>query len=958
MIYMAPIVGYTQNQPIASPARSSFFPMLKDGSPAAVVAFTQPKQNVGMAMMNPEGSEYTTELYLGKRGAAPAENSKEKYFYFQVAKDQLIVATGTFYVTVTYLDKGQGAMGIEYMSQEEGKSKTPRQDRFFLGNSGIWQQHSFTLTHAIFDRSMDRETDFRIFCPGIFIHAVMVTRVPAIQQGRATSSLFRQEGATPPAGYEIGVILAGTDGGGLWEKEDLFTDKCRLYRAWGASYIIDTVNVGMLQKPNGSYDFSVYANRVKRLAARNLVWTPRVKIGDPRSLPLNIATNLQKAVGINRPKEGPMISLWEPRLPDVYSQIFGEFSKAVNTQQMPRFVLSFAGDWGPLLLSSDMSEESGWPDLWAGDPIAQQSFRDFLIRRYGKIELLRSAWRDNIASWNAIIPSISPDNHPIRNLDVLSWYRDSMTGLVRQIASVARRYFPQTRIVLEIADDFGYSATDPMELASVAAELNASVVTIGRDAMPSSSPIWLCFSHACQRRGVKFGLRTAGQSGAQGMLSILYSLASEGGSMLYFTEGFMTGEKAWSQYAENVGRLRLSSPAPRVAVIFPRTSFTGESSFAFDRVAGQLRDYFGYDVVDESNLPLISATDYPLIFVLWGDLWTPEALSSFERLARSGAALVVYAEEPWQTPQGDVSCNERLFAVQLVRTADGWRFEPRRSNTQLFGNTNPIARQERRVVKMGVPGDDVFLEGLWGQSENENAARQYGFPFDSFRWMGERGSINLPMIPGKEYELELEGFIPPGKRVQLYINREHLGSIEGNGPFRWKQPISGKLCSKSGNVNVLLRGQLWNMGEVLGATQTQRVSLALSRVSVVPRGEKPENLPEQVGMPASPDFQRKSLRGSWMRELGQGITLLAPGEYVTEWVFREMLNTFVMNPALLDARYRFTLPPDGALNNVFVKPLSGGTVYLNTNDQSVTVGGWSRSTPTRTIPPQRIFYSN
>jgi hypothetical protein len=59
-----------------------------------------------------------------------------------------------------------------------------------------------------------------------------------------------------------------------------------------------------------------------------------------------------------------------------------------------------------------------------------------------------------------------------------------MTGLVRQIASVARRYFPQTRIVLEIADDFGYSATDPMELASVAAELNASVVMIDRDAMP------------------------------------------------------------------------------------------------------------------------------------------------------------------------------------------------------------------------------------------------------------------------------------------------------------------------------------------------------------------------------------------------------------------------------------------------------------------------------------------
>ena len=940
-------------------AQNTLFPILKDGSPSAYVAFTQPKQTHGLAMVNPDAVEYSTEVYLGKLGAKPKATSKDQYFYFQAATDQLVTATGTFYVTVHFLDKGQGALSIEYMSQEGESTKTPRGDSVFLGNSGIWQQHSFTLTNAIFDHSFEGETDFRLLCSGIMIHAVMLTRLPVIKQDRATSSLFRQTGVLPPPGYEIGLMLTNSDNGGLWSKDNIFKDKCNLYQSWGVSSLIDTIDTSMLITPNGTFDFAPFLDRVKKLEARGLKWSPRFKIGDPHSLPSVITETMHKLVGTDRPKEGPMISIWEPRLVEVYAKIFDDLHRVVNPQQVPRLILSFAGDWGPLFLSMENDSSTAWPDFWAGGMLAQQSFQNYLMRRYGNINGLRNAWKLPIDASNSILPSISSDFIPIRNLDTYSWYRESFTAFVREIINKARIMFPLTEIVMEISDDFGYSATDPTALAAIAAENHASMVMVNHEAFPTISPNWLCFANSCQRRGVKFGLRAGGQGGSKTMLPTLYSLASEGGSIFYFSEGFLIGEDSWTHYAENIGRIRPVSPNAKIALIYPRTSITMSSSLVFQRICGDLRDLFGFDVVDEEDIGKISATDYPFIFVPWGKYWTKDALISFDRLARSGAALVVQTDEPWETPQGNVEINEQIFAVELQRTTDGWRYVPRTQNTDPYQKGNPIARLERRLINVGEPGDDVFLQGQWGDTQNEITAKKLGFSFPTFRWMGERGQINLPMIPGKEYELQLDGFIPAGKRVQVYINQEYLGGVVGNGPFQWKYPITGKLRTRSGDVNVLLRGQLWSMGEVLGATQSQRVSLALSKVSVVPRGEKSEKMQDsQETAPRSPDFARESLRGSWMREVGQGVTVLAPLEYVNEWVYREMLNSFVMRPAMLDPRFRFSFPPDGEKNEIFVKPLSGGSVYLNLNDQSKSVGGWDRFNRSRSIPPQTLYYSN
>ncbi len=941
-----------------SSLRSSFFPVLKDGSPVAHVTFTQPKQNVGLGMVNPDGSGYASDTVLGKKGVTPSEDSKDSFLYFQTASDQLVLATGTFFVTVQYYDKGQGAISLEYQYLDKNNEKQPRGERMFLSDSGYWQQHTFNLVGAVFDQSLEGGSDFRINCPGVLIHSVMLTRVPIGNKNQA-GPLFRHKGITPPMGYEFGVILRNDKVDTIWEKDDVFETKTLLYNAWGVSNVIETVNAALVQTPQNEFNFSLYNERREKLSDNGLVWTPRFKIGDINDLPLNIVNSLQMAVGTGRPEEGPMVSMWDPALVDVYKNIFSAMRRSMYSTQLPKIILSFSGDWGPLNYSFDSSGRKGWPDFWAGDPIAQRSFNAYLQRRYGNMIAARSAWRDKNANFSNILPVISSEFNPQRLIDTYSWYRESMTALVRQIAQNVRMQFPQTSIVLEIADDFEYGATDPYSLASLAAELNASIIMTTNEENPTKSALWQLFAFECKRHNVKYGLRTIGNNHGEAVLSALYSLCSEGGSIFYFPEDLMAGKNAWNYYADSIGRLQSVASQPYVAVVFPSTSLTVDPTIPFLRLAGELRDFFGFDVVDERSLGSISTLDHPLIFSPCGSIWDAKAISDFERLARSGAALVAYTNDPWMTPGGDVDFNERLFAVQLEKGANGWRMLPRKQSVQPYGNNNPIARVDKRDLSIGSEGDDMFLDGQWGESQNEMTANSFGFPFTSFRWMGERGNINLPMLPGKDYMLQIEGFIPERKAVQLYLNGEHLGGIRGNGLFRWQKPITGKLRARNGDVNLLMRGQLWSPGRVLGATQTHRVSMALSNVKIVPIGEKPDNVKQETVDFRDPDFQRKTLRGSWMREIGQGATVIAPAEHVKEWIFREMLNAILMHPSMLSSRFKFSLPPDGKRNGVFVKPLLGGkAAYLNLNSQPIRVESLDQRVRSKEIPPKVLYYTN
>ncbi len=937
--------------------RQPFIPVLKDGSSAAYVMFTRPKQPQGLALVVPEGNSVEREVFMGHYGAKPSENSSDKYLYFQAAKDQLVTATGTFYVSIQYSDKGQGAIELEYMQSTDEGNVEVQSEHIFLRNSSLWQEHTFKLTNAVLNKDFPGNSDFRIHCPGIALQAVMLSRIQLTFPKTTLKQMFRQPDIVPPAGYDFGIYLNESQQSDIWEENSNIGQKIKLYNAWGARYIVETIDAGLLPREISGFDFSLYASHSKKLAYSNLAWIPRIKIGDLHKLPKDMAAKLQKAASTLRNSPGPMASLWDPRLPDIYYDMMQDLRQDVFMKRVPMLILSFAGDWGPLYLSTESSTSEGWPDLWAGDPLALQKFRSFVQSKYGNLRSLSVAWRTSITNWNEVKPDISDNAIPWQRNDTMMWYKNALIQLAAEIIQKAQSLFTGTRIVLEIGDEIYYSATDLDAFAELAALRGCSILMVSKSANPTSSYSWQLLSSSCRFEGVPFGLRLNKRVYEENLLSAIYSLASERGTMFFFHEEDLTGENAWESYARSVSRLHLTQPDKRIALIYPKTSVNAEDPETFDRYVRELRELFAFDVIDETRLGEITTSQYPLIYIPWGHYWSQQAVSTLKKLVRSGSGMVVRTEAPWETQSGNVEFNEELFATKLVRQGDSWVLEPRTNDPSLQSDTDPYTAANRRIVNLGSQNDAPYLSGKWSPAQSSEDAKRYGFDFFSFRWMSDRAEVKLPVLPRRNYKLIVEGYLPEKKNSRVFVNGRQFAEITGSGRFQWEKELDGRWKPRQKDVEVTFQGQTWNPGAVLGATQTFQVSMAISRVALIPPDEELNETESTSVNLRNPDFSRELLRGSWMREVGKGVTLLAPARFIDNWLFTELLNTLAMNPKILDPRFSFSLPPDGERNQMFVSPQSGSDVYLNLSQRRVQVINRQQNYR-RIIPPRSIYYTN
>ncbi len=945
------IDGYSQALEV--PRRPNPMAMLKTGHPEAFVQFTQPKVAFGLGLALPPGYEAETRKEKGFIGVVPADGSPQPALYFKTDSEKIASATGTFFVSVHYYDEGQGALELEYI-MGDGESAQRRRDRIFLGDSGYWQQHIFTISNANLNHPMEGEADFRLLCPDIPVRRVGLSKLPPrqlIAQGKSVSRQFYQQQVNVPNTVWVGVKTDDAISRADWLDKSLVEEKAQLYQSWGAPNLIDAIDLSKTPDDAARFDFSQYAQRLEQCETLRVNWVPRFKIGHLPHLPAGYAQSMQRAMATSRNGVGPMLSLWEPKFADLYARIFSDLKRSIKAARVPAIVLSFAGDWGPLLLSSERGSWSGWPDLWAGDPIARASFLEYVQSLYPSVKALNASWKTDFAHWNLVKPEWSEELEPRRNLETLTWYRRRMTTLAGSIMALANGMFPGATLIVEVGDDAVHSAIDFRDFSQLAAAQGATLLFVTGDELPAAQWQWRMFSTQNRSRNISFGLRFQGNAGGRNLLGGMYSLIADGGNTLIVTEDDLAQEGGWGFYAQAMETWRSGRPQPRIAVAAPRAAIANGQSLDFDRIIREMREDFAFDVIDEAELSRISSNQYPLIFVPWGEVWTNDGLAAMEQAARSGAALLAYAVSPWQALNGDVSVNERMFAVKLERRGDEWVFTPRGSRVEPQ-NRNPYTVSDRRIVNIGEQGDQQFISGKWGRPLSEGA---YGLELGSFRWMGERGQVLLPVLPRKNYTLHIEGFVPQGRTIKVFLNREFFGEIEGKGETRWSKDLSGDFKPTKPDVELMMRGQLWKTGEVLGATRSFRVSMALSKAALAPRGESIDAQPAQQDDPRSLGFGRESLRSSWMRELGQGTTIIAPAEYVTEWVFVNLVKTVVENPSLIDSRFRFSLPPDGQANRVFVSPHGGYSVYLNLSEEAKEVGNDKRKL---TIPPLSIYYAN
>lgn len=929
-------------------------PMMKDGTLSAFVRFGRPKITQGLVMRNPEKSKFKLETFKGFEGVVPAPESEDHSLYFQVSSDQIITATGTFYVTIQYYDQGQGSVDLEYMVHDGQKAQGLRTSRFYLGNSCAWQQHSFTLDKTVLYQLAPEKSDFRIHCPDVALRHVAISRTPLSSNEQLLSPSYQQPQITTPHEMETAVFPQKSEEKDFWKDSSLLEEKSRLYTTWGVSRIVETIS---LIEKKGYFDFTEYRKHHEILNRIRFSWIPRFKIGDVQYISTDELKKLQKAIGTERESEGSVISLWEKKLPDLYKRAFSEMS-GFQLNAPPMVILSFAGDWGPLMLSSEKAGNSGWPDMWGGDPAALRIFQIYLQNRYGKIAALNQYWKTNFNGWKDILPSLTQNSAPLRKMDTVLWYQTALIQLANEVMASAKQSFPRSQLVIELTDDQINGSTDLNLFSQLAARYGASILLLSSDKNPTVALGWQLLADNCRRNHVPFGLRI--QGGKEDLLGSFYALSSEGGTMLFFNEDTLAQEQAWPVYKECMQTFRISQPRKNIAVIYPRTSILENSDIEFKRILASYRERFAFDLIDERDLAQVNPQTYPLVICPWGHTWDLKSFPEFTRIARNGAALMVSTDAPWQTLDGNgMEINEQLFAVRMERKGNSLVMVPRNEQTTPYSPNESSKTKippSRRMIDLGATGDDMFLQGEWSPAQNKNTAKQLGFSFPSFRWVNEKGSINVPMKPNTRYQMDIQGYLPKGKQFSVFVNQKPFDRIQGKGEFVWHKQLPMATNSRNPELDIQFRGNTWKTGEILGTTQTVKVGMAVSKVAIYPIGEKPPIEDQKQVKESSPDFNRGDLRRSWLREIGKGMTLLAMPEYVSQMVFEELIDSVIEQPDILTPRFRISEPPDGEPNNTYVSPLFGGAVYMNFTRNPVVVQRRGVSPRQFIIPPGILHY--
>lgn len=931
-------------------SQTASLPMLKNGGREVYAQFTRPKITVGLAMMLPPEANYREQVMQGFNSVTPDENAEDVSLYFKVAADLVVTATGTFYVAVEYLDQGRAAMELEYV-RESGNEKIKQRERFFLGGSGNWRRHVFTLRDALLNGSFPANTDFRLINPNIYIRRISVSRVPPAGSLGPVGPVFQQPTLNLPAGFMAGVLVDDSIPDADWQDERRLESRAQLYRSWGAQFLIDTVQPRKTYGQSGQWDASLYRARAERVNRVGLQWTPRLVVGSYEHLPVALAGEYQRAMTAQDRASGPMMSIWEPRMVQLYDGFLADLRRRLGAFTPQTTILSVAGDWGPLLLSHEMSGQSLQPDIWAGDPHAQRSFVEFIRQRHGSLNGVRSAWSENILSWDQVRPLSPSSGKPQKAADIDDWLRASLTDLTGRLTQSVKRHFPNSRLVLDIGDDFRYNAVDIPALARLASNNQASIVMVTQEPNPTDHYAWQSLATACREHGVPFGLRIHRGAYRQDLLGVLFALVSENAAMIVIHEDDLSGENAWEQYAATMQGWRASAPVRQAAVIYPRYAAARAAPQEFARIVKETRDLFAFDVVDETSLERLTPAQYPLLIAPWGDVWSDGAHRALDRLVRGGAVLLVRSHGPWNDLQGRTNRHDDLFNVDLRQEGEQWVARTRGPRDQPYQQqqTQPV---ERITLPIGSPAAGGYLYGQWSEPLDRRTAERHGLDYSSFRWLNERGGARFMMQPRRDYTLHIEGHLPEDQVIQVNLNGRPFGVIEGEGHVAWKADLIGQWRPRTPQLEIELRGRARSVGQAQG--EAQQASMAVHRIGVTPRGE---TLSETVDAGVSAiNVGWANLPGAWVRDRGRGYTIFIPSAEMNEWAFAELASAIMSNPALIEPRLRFSTVVDGRRDGVFISPQRAATVYYNSGRQPAEIAPARGRGAAGIIPPRSILY--
>ncbi len=569
------------------------------------------------------------ECLTNKLGTQP----ESLYLYF--AMDRRPRITGPLYVEVVYWDESPGrSLALTYDSTAGLQLKDryvhaeARAGGWLLGTAR-WRTVIFELQKPRLAHGQNLGADFRLEGPALYVRSVRVF----LSRPKEWAQLSKPPvadlkplvhigpgGQLIMGGWDPSPSLRGLDPASVHEavaRADDFASVAPALKQIGVTSLEVYVRWNLCEKRPGIFDWSIYDEYVKVCRQYGLKWVPLLVLGPAYTLPdwYYHKPGSQGYVCLEHGKETDVQSLWNPGLREHVRRFIQAFCNHYSSSgTIESIILSITGNYGEAIYpatGNDWTADAHGPyhthmGYWAGDPYAVQSFRLWLIRKYGGTSPFRDAWGERAGDLATVKPFLKRDAPNERAwLDLCDWYIGAMTQWARFWLTEARKAFPKGDIYLctgGIAQpETGANFADQCR---VAAEAGAGVriTNEGSDyGLNFSSTRWV--ASAGRQYGAYFSFEPAGPVDAHGVIARIYNATASGARGLHFYYGnlFDRADEGRRNFIRFGNQFRQRTPVVEVAVYYPQTHIKLYGN-DFLQYVTPLRDRFDFDFMADEQI--------------------------------------------------------------------------------------------------------------------------------------------------------------------------------------------------------------------------------------------------------------------------------------------------------------------------------------------------------------------
>jgi len=547
------------------------------------------------------------------------------YLYFDVDDRRARALAGPVYAVVEYFDERIGAalrleydsrtgdaLGAKYLAAEE------QAGGWALG-AKKWKTALFLLRQPRFANRQNLGADFRLSGTNLFVRSVRLTRTrPAnwTEVDRMEVTDVKPLVRIGPGGQ---LIVGGFDPARASDaapQARALEASMPALKSLGVTSHEGYVRWNLCEPEPGRFDWSVYDKFVAVYKRHKLKWVPFLIVGSAYSLPdwYYKKPGSQGYVCLEHGQESDVQSLWNPKLREHVARFIRAFCERYRDEGIiESILLGVTGNYGEAIYvatGNDWTADIHGPyhthgGFWAGDKYAVESFRVWLIRKYGGTSPLRDAWGESVHNINEVTPFLKRDAPNERAwLDFCDWYIHSMTEWSRFWLRETRKHFPKGDIYLctgghappEHGANFG-------DQCKIAAEVDGGVrITNEGSDYRANFSLTRWVASAGRQYGAYFSFEPAGAVDANGVVARIYNATASGarGLHYYFPNLFDT-EAARQNFVQWGGQFWQRRPIVEMAVYYPQTHVKLNGNDFLD-YAQPLRDRFDFDFMSDEQI--------------------------------------------------------------------------------------------------------------------------------------------------------------------------------------------------------------------------------------------------------------------------------------------------------------------------------------------------------------------